>query len=79
MIVTHRPVGVLDSTADDRARLVARMAIRAFGDGVRSADWLVQPNDGLGGQSPLFIAKESMVGASRVCQMLEELLPRSTA
>jgi hypothetical protein len=48
MIVTQRSDAVLDSTADDRARLVVRMAIRAFGDGVRGADWLVQPNDELG-------------------------------
>jgi hypothetical protein len=49
VIVTQQPDAVLDSTADDRARLVVLMAIRAFGDGVCGADWLVQPNDELGG------------------------------
>ena len=68
--------GVLtESTADDRAKLVVRMAIRAFGDGVRAADWLVSPSERFGGRTPLSIAKESMVGCARVCQTLDALAP----
>jgi uncharacterized protein (DUF2384 family) len=63
---------VIESTADDRAKLVVRMAIRAFGDGVRAADWLVQPNRLFAGRSPLSVARESAWGCTRVCALLEE-------
>jgi uncharacterized protein (DUF2384 family) len=68
-----------ESTPDERARLVVRMAIRAFGDGQVAADWLVQPSDLFGGLPPLFVAKQSMIGCARVCSVLDELVPRWTA
>ncbi len=72
-------IGLTESTPDDRAYLVVRMAIRAFGDSVRAADWLVQPNTALAGASPLSVAKASMVGCARVCQALNALVPRASA
>lgn len=72
-------IGLTESTPDDRAYLVARMAIRAFGDCIRAADWLVQPSIALAGRSPLMVAKDSMVGCARVCQALELLVPRTSA
>ena len=65
-----------ESNPDYRANLAARMAIRAFGDGVRAADWLVQPNDLFAGHSPLMLAKESVSGCARVCRALDDLVPR---
>jgi len=65
-----------EPTPEYRASLAARMALRAFGDGVRAADWLVQPNDLFAGCSPLFVAKASMFGCARVCQALDQLVPR---
>jgi uncharacterized protein (DUF2384 family) len=72
-------IGLAESTPDDRAYLVARMAIRAFGDCIRAADWLVQPSTALAGRSPLTVAKDSMIGCARVCQALDALVPRSSA
>jgi uncharacterized protein (DUF2384 family) len=63
-----------ESTPEDRACVVVRMALRAFGDGVLAADWLAQPNDAFGGYSPLFAAKESVAGCARVCQMLDSFV-----
>jgi hypothetical protein len=59
------------STAEERACLAVRMAIRAFADGQRAADWLVKPNDVFGGHSPLFVAKMSDAGCALVCQTLD--------
>jgi len=59
------------TTAEERACLAVRMAIRAFGDGQRAADWLVKPNDVFGGHSPLFVAKMSEAGCALVCQTLD--------
>ena len=70
--MTQDAVAVAESTADDRARLVVRMAIRAFGDGARAADWLVQPHDLFGGRSPLTVARESTSGCTPVCAVLDE-------
>jgi uncharacterized protein (DUF2384 family) len=77
--MTHCAEPLSESTPDDRARLVVRMAVRVFGDATRAADWLIQTNDALGGQSPLFIAKDSMVGCARVCQALGDMIQRSSA
>jgi uncharacterized protein (DUF2384 family) len=63
-----------ESTPEDRACVVVRMALRAFGDGMRAADWLAQPNDVFGGYSPLFLAKESVAGCARVCQVLDSFV-----
>jgi uncharacterized protein (DUF2384 family) len=63
-----------ESTAEDRACLVVRMALRAFGDGVLAADWLAQPNDAFGGRAPLFVAKESVTGCARVCAVLDSFV-----
>jgi uncharacterized protein (DUF2384 family) len=70
--MTDSATAVAESTADDRAKLVVRMAIRAFGDGVRAADWLVQAHDLFAGRSRLSVAKESALGCTRVCAMLDE-------
>ncbi len=74
-----RRIGLTGSTPADRASLVARMAMRAFGDSVRAADWLVLPNVALFGRSPLVVAKDSMVGCARVCQALDALALRESA
>ncbi len=61
------------STAQDRGRLVVRMALRAFSDGTQAAAWLSRPNDMFDGHSPLFAAITSTTGCARVCQYLDEL------
>jgi uncharacterized protein (DUF2384 family) len=63
-----------ESTPEDRAQLVVRLATLVFGDGVRAADWLVHPNDAFSGLTPLLVAKQSMVGCARVCQTLDQLI-----
>ena len=65
-----------DSTPEDPARLVVRMAIRAFGDGVRAGDWLAQPSEMFNGEAPLFVAKESVAGWARVCEVPDGLVSR---
>jgi hypothetical protein len=77
--MTHDFSAFAESNPDYRANLAARMAIRAFGDGVRAADWLVQPNELFAGFSPLFMAKESVSGCARVCQALDDFVPRRPA
>lgn len=62
-----------ESTAGDRASVVVRMALRAFGDGQRAADWLTQPSDLFDGQAPLDFAKASVAGCARVCQVLDRV------
>jgi uncharacterized protein (DUF2384 family) len=63
-----------ESTADDRARLVVRMALRAFGDGTQTAEWLSQPSRLFDGHSPLFTATTSSTGCARVCRLLDGLV-----
>jgi uncharacterized protein (DUF2384 family) len=63
-----------ESSPEDRACVVVRMALHAFGDAVRAADWLAQPNDAFGGYSPLFLAKQSVTGCARVCQVLDSFV-----
>jgi hypothetical protein len=62
-----------ESNPEERAKLAVRMATLVLGDGVRAADWLVHPNDAFGGLTPLFVAKQSMLGCARVCQTLDRM------
>jgi hypothetical protein len=74
--MTRGYTALAESNPQYRANLAARMALRTFGDGVRAADWLVQPNDLFAGFAPLFVAKDSVSGCARVCQALDALVPR---
>ena len=60
-----------ESTADERACLVVRLATRVFDDGLQAADWLSRPNTLFDGQSPLCVARASVAGCAMVCQMLD--------
>lgn len=42
------------------------MALRAFGDGTETAEWLSQPSGLFDGQSPLFAATTSDAGCARI-------------
>lgn len=64
----------IESTADERARLVVRMALRAFGDGTQTAKWLSQPSGLFDGHSPLFVATTSSTGCAHVCRVLDSLV-----
>lgn len=59
-----------ESTADERAGRVVRVALRVFRDGIVAADWLVTPNAALGGEAALFAARASDLGCLRACEML---------
>jgi hypothetical protein len=54
--------------------LVVRLATRAFGDGVRAADWLAQANDLFAGQAPLTVARNSVAGCANVVQVLDDMV-----
>jgi uncharacterized protein (DUF2384 family) len=63
-----------EATAEDRARLAVRMAVRAFGDGSRAGQWLAEPNSLFDGESPLLVAKASVAGCARVCEILTSMV-----
>ena len=63
------------STADERVRLVVRMAVRAFSDGNQAADWLSQPNGLFDGYSPLFVATSTTGGLAYRGKSLERAPP----
>jgi hypothetical protein len=63
-----------ETSPDDRAVLVVRLATRAFGDGVRAADWLAQANDLFAGQAPLTVARSSVAGCANVVQVLDDMV-----
>ena len=62
-----------ESPADERAVVVVRMAVRAFGNGESAGAWLAQPNELLGGDPPLIVARLSVGGCAQVCRILDDL------
>ena len=63
-----------ETSPDDRAELIVRLAIQAFGDGIRAADWLLEANDLFAGQAPLAVAKTSDAGCAKVIQVLDDMV-----
>ena len=62
-----------ECTAHERALLVVRMAIQAFGCGDQAGNWLLKPNGLFDGVAPLSVARLSVEGCARVCRLLDDL------
>lgn len=63
------------SLAEEPVHLIVRAAVRAFGDGVRAAEWLAAPNPALEGRRPIIGVRER----PEDCQTVLRLLGRRAA
>jgi len=73
-----RDQDLAECTEHERALVVVRLAIQAFGDGDHAGNWLLKANGLFDGVAPLVVARLSVEGCARVCSMLDELAEKNS-